>query len=472
MKYSEIDPKELTRRCLAHLPYTPEPQQLHLLEALARFVADADNLKVFVLNGFAGTGKTSLVASLVKALADYQLRTVTLAPTGRAAKVASGFSGRMASTIHRRIYRPAGAEGAMTGSYVPAPNRSADTLFLVDEASMITDTRGPDSLLLHLVHYVYSAPGCAMILIGDVAQLPPVGHSDSPAMLPGRLSQLQLHPVSFTLDKPMRQAAGSGILSLSTAVRRAIFNSTPLENFRLPIVALPDVESVSSSEFGDTLSSSWATAGIDQTIIITRSNKRANRFNAEIRARVLFAEDPLQRGERIVVSKNDYFWRGRNSLKGFIANGESAVISWVGTPQKAFGRWYVEAELEFDDDPMPVTALIMLRSLMADTPAIPRDEMERLRVHIAAGKEGSELERSMAAETDPYFNALQVKYGYCLTCHKAQGGQWRHVYLDVGAIAPDASPRDFYRWLYTAVTRATEKLYLLNPGPMFRSSDS
>lgn len=467
MNYSDIDPQRLTAECLKHLPYRPEPRQLELLQALAAFVADPDPMKVFILNGYAGTGKTSLVASLVQSLEGMKLRCITLAPTGRAAKVASQFSGRPASTIHRRIYRPADGAGGASATFMPAPNRTPQTLFLIDEASMIADTRRMDSILLHLVRYVYSAPGCAMVLIGDVAQLPPVGHPDSPAMDPRRLAELGLRPVRYTLDQPMRQAAGSGILSLSTLVRHAIFDGTALDRFRLQLSRFPDVEAVSSADFADMLSTSWARSGSSGTIIITRSNKRANRFNAEIRARVLFADGPLQRGDRIVVSKNDYYWRGRNELKGFIANGESAIVNWVGTPEKAHGRWFVDAELSFDDDDTrPVTAKIMLRSLMTDTPAIPLDEMQRMRERIAATKEGSAMEQLMEVENDPYYNALQVKYGYCLTCHKAQGGQWNEVYLDVGAIAPDARPQEFFRWLYTAVTRATERLYLLNPGPL------
>ena len=220
---------------------------------------------------------------------------------------------------------------------------------------------------------------------------------------------------------------------------------------------------VSSSERADFLSDSWSQVGQEETLIVTRSNKRANNFNRAIRNMVMYAEEPLQQGDRIVISKNDYYWSRVNKLSNFIANGETALVTWVGKTEKAYGRWYVDVELELPDVDTPVAAKIMLRSLVAEGPSVPREEMERLYNRVMAEYEGEISHKIKGALEDPYYNALQAKYAYCITCHKAQGGQWRHVYIDMGMIAPDAIGADFYRWLYTALTRATERVFLINP---------
>ena len=451
MSGNSPDPRRLLEITLSHLPYRPELEQKELLAFMTTFICSSEPRKAFIINGFAGTGKTSLMAALVKAFADLKRKFTVLAPTGRAAKVASGFAGVPAYTIHKKIYRPVSADPG-NESFILAPNRTPDTIFIVDEASMISDSRDSRSLLLHLVRHIYSAPGCSMILVGDVAQLPPVGHCDSPAMSPNRLRELGLYPAEFTLSKPMRQASGSGILYNATLVRNVMFTRFDPTRFGLVASRFKDVEIVSSSELADYLSTSWGKVGIEETIIITRSNKRANNFNRQIRARVLEAEEPIQQGERLIVSKNDYYWCEKNKVKGFIANGEIAEVKWVGSPQKAFGRYFVDTELRLPDIDKPIGARIMLRSLMVDGPTIVADSFP-----------GEFSEKVKSALDDPNYNALQVKYAYCITCHKAQGGQWKHVYIDLGAIPRDAISADFYRWLYTAITRATEKLYLVNP---------
>lgn len=461
MTNSTITAEILFTECLRHLPYRPETLQREALQELCRFAIDTRQSKAFVLNGFAGTGKTSLMAALIKATATFRIKTVTLAPTGRAAKVASTFSGAPASTIHRRIYRPVDT-GPSNEGWLLAPNRSTDTIFIVDEASMITDSHDSRSLLLHLIRYVYSAPGCSIVFVGDIAQLPPVGHTESPAMERRRLCELGLFPIYFSLSKPMRQGTASGILWNATLVRKTLFSS-PAACFRMIATPFDDVITVRPNEMADTLSESWGEVGMEETIVITRSNKRANRINAEIRARVLGAEEPICRGERLLVSKNDYYWCPKNQRKGFLANGESAKVLWAGGMEKAYGRWFVDVELEFTDTREPMGAKIMLRSLMADGPAIPKEEQDRFFTTVASHYEGEYSEKVKATEEDPFYNALQVKYAYCVTCHKAQGGQWKHVYLDLSAIAPESIGPEFYRWLYTAVTRASEKLFLVNP---------
>lgn len=453
----------LSGMAVATLDFTPNEQQYALINALAAFIISRGPRDVFVLNGYAGTGKTSVIGAMVRAMHDAALKTVILAPTGRAAKVAAGLSGHRASTIHKRIFRGNSADPANTQFFL-AENRDSSTTFIIDEASLVTDSPSfGSSLLQQLIRHVYSAPMSAMILVGDVAQLPPVGMTESSAMNPARLRELGLNPVTFSLDLPARQSAESGILYNATIIRQFLFSGFPPENFTMFASGFPDVSVVSSSDLADVLSDSWSSVGQDETLIITRSNRRANNFNRAIRNMVMYAEEPLQRGDRIVISKNDYYWSKANKLKDFIANGETALVTWVGQPEKAYGRWYVDVELQLSSD-VHVAAKIMLRSLAAEGPTVPREEMERLYNRVLAEYEGEISHKIKGALEDPYYNALQAKYAYCVTCHKAQGGQWRHVYIDMGAIDPDAIGPDFYRWLYTAVTRTTERLFLINPG--------
>ncbi len=447
---------------LAELPFSPNEEQFALINALAAFVFNRGPRDVFVLNGYAGTGKTSVIGALVRALRKASINAVTLAPTGRAAKVAAALSSDKASTIHKRIFRGNSLDPANTTFFL-AENRDANTTFIIDEASMITDGAPTASLLCQLTRHVYSAPGSAMILVGDIAQLPPVGMTESPAMNMERLRQIGLNPVTFSLDIPARQSAGSGILYNATIIRQFLFSNYAPENFSLYAKGFPDVTIVNPTELADYLSDSWNSVGVEETLIVTRSNKRANNFNKAIRNLVLFAEEPLQQGDRLVISKNDYFWSKANKLKNFIANGETAEVTWVGHAEKAYGRWFVDVELRLPDTESPVAAKIMLRSLVCEGPNIPRKEMERFYNCVMAEYDGEISHKIKGAMEDPFYNALQAKYAYCVTCHKAQGGQWRHVYIDMGAIPQDALGPDFYRWLYTAVTRATERLFIINP---------
>lgn len=456
----------LSRLAVSLLPFEPNAQQFALIHALSAFVQARGARDVFVLNGYAGTGKTSVMGAMVKAMRQSRIRTVLLAPTGRAAKVAAAMAQDRASTIHKRIFRGNSADPSNTTFFL-AENRDADTIFIIDEASLITDGGSfRASLLRQLTSHIYSAPGCAMVLVGDLAQLPPVGQSDSPAMNPDRLREIGLNPITFSLDLPVRQSAGSGILYNATVIRRFLFGGLEKETFTISADRFPDVECVSTRDLADRLSESWAAVGQDETLIVTRSNRRANNFNRAIRNMVMYADSPLQQGDRIVIAKNDYYWSRINSLKNFIANGETAEVTWVGKNEKAYGRWFADVELRLPDNPQPVAAKIMLRSLVAEGPTVPREEMERLYNRVMAEYEGELSHKIKGALEDPFYNALHAKYAYCVTCHKAQGGQWRHVYVDMGAIPPDAIGPDFYRWLYTALTRATEKVFLINPGEL------
>lgn len=457
------DSSTLIRKTLSLLPYEPLTEQLRVLGALSAFATSGGERDVFVLNGYAGTGKTSLAGAFIKALTAYKHRVVILAPTGRAAKVAAGFSGRQASTIHRRIFR-ADISDPTGRRFMLAKNEQPDTLYIVDEASLIndasTDMRG--SLLRQLAGYVYSAPGCRMVLIGDEAQLPPVGQESSTAMNPDRLRQIGLTPICHTLDLPVRQAADSGIVHNATLVRTMMKYLPEGEEPLLEIGGYTDMSVVSTAELAEVLSDSYASVGPEETLIITRSNKRANNFNQAVRNQVLYAESPLQRGDRLVISKNDYFWGRRNKTSPLIANGDTATVNWVGRTEKMYGRYFSEVELQLSDGAI-VSARLMLRSLMCEGPAIPRSEMERFYNHVMAEYEGAVSEKIAGALDDEFYNALQAKYAYCVTCHKAQGGQWKHVYIDMGGIDWTHPEPSYFRWLYTALTRATEKVFLINP---------
>ena len=456
------DPEALYAQALSRLSYTPTPDQDRVLRELSAFAAAPGERSVFVLNGYAGTGKTSLVGALIAGMYDLKMRSTVLAPTGRAAKVAEKYSARKASTVHRHIYRPVGDPNGAP-QYALGKNNTRDTIYIVDEASMVTD-KGSKSMLRDLIKFIYSAPGCAMVLVGDEAQLPPVGQDDSPAMNTELLRQLGLNPIYHTLREPARQVAESGILHNATSVRMQI-EGGDISLPRLTTRGFPDVKVVSFYDFADEISTSWSQVGKEETIIITRSNRRANDINMALRNQVMYAEEPLARGERLVVSKNNYFWTRNMKNVTFLANGETVVVDWIGRLHKQYGLNFVDTELHIpgrEDD--IIAAKIMLRSLFTPGPSIPQAEMTELYRRAFAAHPGTISEQTMMALEDEYYNALQVKYAYCVTCHKAQGGQWKHVYIDLSFLMLDMiTDETFHRWLYTALTRASEKIFFIHP---------
>lgn len=460
---NSLSEQQILNSTLAKLPFEPLPEQMEVLEGAARFLASPPGREVMVINGYAGTGKTSLVGALIRALVGMRMRVVVLAPTGRAAKVASEFSGHPASTIHRRLFRPAYTDGAGKG-YVLASNQTPDTLFIVDEASLIPDSPNASGSLLNLlVRYVYSCPGCRMILVGDIAQLPPVGQESSRAMDPQRLGELGLKAYPYSLSVPVRQASDSGIVHNATLVRHFLFNVPREIPPELHVSGFPEIKVLDSYSVIDEIDSSFRSVGEDETLVITRSNIRANRFNNALRNELMDAEGPLQKGDRLIVAHNDYYWARKNGLKrNLIANGEMATVNWVGVTRKMYGRFFTEVEMELSDGSL-ITTQIMLRSLVSEGPSIPREELERFQARVLEAYDGVFSERMAQALEDDYFNALQVKYGWCVTCHKAQGGQWKNVFIDMGGINPEEANDDFYRWLYTALTRAREKVFLISP---------
>ncbi|MDE7382159.1 MAG: AAA family ATPase [Muribaculaceae bacterium] len=457
------DFSELTVEVYRNLDYEPLPSQARVIAALCAYAVGRKWRDVALLNGYAGTGKTSIIGAYVKALKKLKINSVVLAPTGRAAKVASYFTGGPASTIHKRIYRA--DSPTPDARFFLSPNKDKDTVFIVDEASLITDDKDQQkSLLSQLIRHIYAAPGCGLIFVGDEAQLPPVGNEDSPAMNTKRLIELGLNPIRMSLRQPVRQASESGILYNATILRRMLQKGMTERFPYLSIRGFKDVRIVSGTNLADSISDSWSEVGAEETLIVTRSNYRANEFNKAVRNLVMAADEPLQRGDRLVISKNDYYWSRKNELKNFIANGDIAIVEWVGHTRKEYGRYFCEVELFFPTEDTRISANLMLRSLMAEGPVLPRVEMEQFYSNVLACQEGDSLSKKIkGVMDDPYYNALHAKYGYCVTCHKAQGGQWKHVYIDLSGIARESLSRDFYRWCYTAITRATEKVMFVNP---------
>ncbi len=466
-----MDINEFAERIFLNLPYDPTDQQISLIAALARFCSPVSpGYSVFLLNGYAGTGKTSLTGALVRALREAEVPVVLLAPTGRAAKVFGRFAGFQASTIHRRIYR--GTEGMMNDfSADVADNPLTGAVFIVDEASMIGNGSGdPMSriLLEDLIHYVYSGEGCRMILLGDTAQLPPVGCRESPAMSVAILKSFGLRVTKAVMTKVVRQRRRSGILYNATKLRKNML-LTPLPEPELVIDRFPDVVSVSGEELEDEISASFTENGITETLVVTRSNRQATRFNLAIRANILYREEELSREELLLVAKNNYLWSARVKGLDFVANGDTAIVDAIYGTEEKYGFRFADVNLRLPDRDLSFDCKILLDTLVSDTASLEPERYQSL--YMSALNDPDLFTPSTPVRTrmrilrsDPYVNALQVKYGYAVTCHKAQGGQWKNVFVDVGYVPPEAyESLEFYRWLYTAVTRATDRLALINP---------
>ncbi len=445
--------------------FPPTEQQRALIDALSRFCGDATPYNsVFLLNGYAGTGKTSVVAALVKALRAMRRPTVLLAPTGRAAKVLSGFAGKKAMTIHRKIYKGLGDVAAVAGV---ADNPHVNAIFIVDEASMIGEGEH-DSLLDDLVHYVYgSGHDCRMILLGDGAQLPPVGCDRSPAMSAERLRGLGLRVTRAVITQTVRQKARSGILYNATTLRRAMNEETlPVPELRVKPFA--DVRAIGGEELQEALEESYARYGIDDTLLITRSNKRAMEFNLAIRKSILEKNDVISRGEPLLIAKNNYFWTSKVKGADFVANGDVVKVNKIyGTEIIGFLR-FADVELSLPDRDITFDAKLILNSLNSVTAGLNPEHEQMLMTRALAGLDPTSAAdpavRRRVFHTDPYFNALRVKYAYAVTCHKAQGGQWSSVFVDMANISNDAvTTLDFYRWLYTATTRARSLITYISP---------
>lgn len=459
------------QRLSENLPYVPTEEQAGLVARLAEFLWDDNVPSVFVIKGYAGTGKTSLVGALVKTLETFERACVLLAPTGRAAKVFASYAAHPAYTIHKKIYRQRAFTGDFTGFQL-AHNAHKNTFFIVDEASMIANEAaegahyGSGLLLDDLFDFVYSGAGCRLILLGDTAQLPPVGQVRSPALDEEYLRRYGYPVYSCELTHVVRQVEESGVLFNATRLRNAM-QENPLPVPSIAWRRFPDVSLVGGDELVEVLSSAYRRDGMDETIIVTRSNKRANIFNQGIRNRILYREEELASGDLLLVARNNYFWSEKYEKLDFIANGDVARVVRVRRVCEMYGFRFADVVLYFPDYEEEMEAKVILDTLHSESPSLTAEENTRLfnAVMEDYADVPSKRERLKRLKNDPWFNALQVKYAYAVTCHKAQGGQWTNVFIDMGYIRPDMLGLDFYRWLYTAFTRTTGRLLLINVSP-------
>ena len=460
---------ELKYRIIQSLGLSPTAEQAHALDVFAQFMTDRSDQVVMILRGSAGTGKTTLASAIVKAMVALKQKLLLLAPTGRAAKVFSLHAGHAAYTIHRRIYRQKSA-GDLS-SFNLNDNLNRDTLFIVDEASMIANLGlgetafGSGCLLDDLMQFVYSGQCCRLLLIGDKAQLPPVGEEESPALMAAALRGYGMRVYETDLNQVLRQNQESGILWNATQIRQMITHDSMTQLPKIRFTGFTDIRMVPGSELIDALSTSYSRMGTDETIVITRSNKRANIYNQGIRNQVLDCEDELCRGDQLMIVKNNYFWTEGSKEIPFLANGDIAVVQRVRHVHELYGFRFAEVTMLFPDyDDFELTATVCLDTLTSEAPALTREQQEQL--FNAVMEDYADItvmaERIKKLKGDRYYNALQVKFAYAVTCHKAQGGQWAHVYLDQGYMTDDMLTPDYIHWLYTAFTRATEQLYLVN----------
>ena len=482
---------ELKYRILQSFGFPPTAEQEHALDVFSLFMTDRSDHVVMILRGSAGTGKTTLAGAIVKALAALEQKMILLAPTGRAAKVFSLNAGHPAYTIHRRIYRQKTAGDLY--SFNLNDNLNRDTLFIIDEASMIANSVGTvlgefsrnsprtvptefgsGCLLDDLMQFVYNGQNCRMMLIGDKAQLPPVGEEESPALMADVLRGYGMKVYECDLNQVLRQSEESGILWNATRIREisqgdgsfvAQKNRPPVSLPQIRFQGFADICIVPGDELIESLASSYSRVGLDETIVVTRSNKRANIYNQGIRNQVLDREDELCRGDQLMIVKNNYFWTEGSKEIAFIANGDIAVVQRCRNVHELYGFRFAEVTMQFPDyDNYELTATMILDTLTSEAPALTREQQDHL--FNAVMEDYADIpkkaDRIKKLKSDRYFNALQIKYAYAVTCHKAQGGQWAHVYLDQGYMTDDMLTPDYIHWLYTAFTRATEKLFLVN----------
>ena len=454
------------------------------MDLFSMFMSDRDEQVVMILRGSAGTGKTTLAGAIVRAMTSLKQKLILLAPTGRAAKVFSLYAGHDAYTIHRRIYRQKSAGDLSAFSLNFNVNR--DTLFIVDEASMIANQGYGDSafgsgcLLDDLMQFVYNGQNCRMLLVGDKAQLPPVGEEESPALMGEVLRCYGMKVYECDLNQVLRQSEDSGILWNATMIRQMVTHDDLTQLPKIRFNGFADVRVVPGDELIESLASSYSRVGMDETIVVTRSNKRANIYNQGIRNTVLDREDELCRGDQLMIVKNNYYWTEQLAAPSeevklpFIANGDIAIVQRCRNIHELYGFRFAEVTMQMPDyDNYELTAIVVLDSLKTEAPALTREQQDQL--YNAVLEDYADVpfkaDRIKKLKSDKYYNALQIKYAYAVTCHKAQGGQWAHVYLDQGYMTDDMLTPDYIHWLYTAFTRATEKLFLVN-WPKTQKQDS
>jgi exodeoxyribonuclease-5 len=451
-------------------PHNTTAKQDIALQLLAQFVLSDVKNEVFLLKGYAGTGKTTTISTLVKNLWKAKKSSILLAPTGRAAKVISNYSKQEAFTIHKKIYYPKSKKGGGV-TFTLQANKHRNTIFIVDEASMIPDINQDSklfengSLLDDLMQFVYGGHNCKLLLIGDTAQLPPVKLDMSPALEKKTLvNYYNKEVIELELDEVMRQQKDSGILVNATRLRDRLEDGF-FEDFKFSEMIYPDViRPLDGQEIMDAISDSYSELGNEDTVVIVRSNKRANLYNQSIRNRILFQEEELSAGDYLMVVKNNYFWVKAESEAGFIANGDIVEVMEIFGFKDLYGFKFAEVLVKMVDYPKmkPFETVLLLDTLTSETPSLSYEDSNKLyqEVMLDYASEKSKYKKFLAVKNNKYFNALQVKFSYAITCHKSQGGQWNTVFVEQPYL-PNGIDKDYLRWLYTALTRAKERLYLI-----------
>ncbi|WP_163514925.1 ATP-dependent RecD-like DNA helicase [Gelidibacter japonicus] len=465
-----MNASEFYKHLKQKFPFEPTLKQNIVLDQLSKFVLDTNTDQLYLLKGFAGTGKTSIIGTLVSNLWHIKKSAVLMAPTGRAAKVISNYSGKEAFTIHKKIYFPKKDKGGGV-KFVMQPNKHRNTVFIVDEASMIPDVPSDSklfengSLLDDLMQYVYSGHNCKLLLIGDKAQLPPVKSDLSPALDSVQLNlNYNKNVISMELDEVVRQEQDSGILMNATNLRE-VLEGEFYESFKFDLKGYSDiVRLIDGYEIMDAINDGYSDQGHEETTIIVRSNKRANLYNKQIRERILNNENELTVGDFLMVVKNNYFWVKPTSEAGFIANGDIIQVLEIYSLQNLYGFRFAEVKVQMVDYPKmaPFETVLLLDTIESESPSLPYEESNRLYQEVQKDyeDEASNYKKFLKIKNNKHFNALQVKFSYAITCHKSQGGQWHTVFVEQPYL-PNGIDKDYLRWLYTAITRAKEKLYLI-----------
>jgi ATP-dependent exoDNAse (exonuclease V) alpha subunit len=464
-----VKPSDLLRK---NFPFEPTLGQKNFFSKMDQFLqSDAAQKPTFVLKGYAGTGKTTVISALVKSLPRLNMKSLLLAPTGRAAKVMSNYSDRAAFTIHKIIYKPKSEDGSLGGGFILQKNYFKDTVFIIDESSMLADDGGVSGNLLgDLISFVFHGSGNRLLLVGDTAQLPPVGSEFSPALVSGYLLRnFRLDADQIELTEVMRQRLESGILFNATNLREELNSATP--KVRINTSLFKDIFKMTGEKLEDGLRYAYGKFGAENTIIVTRSNKAAVQYNLYIRKLIHFYEDEISTGDLLMIVKNNYTYMAESEKVNFLANGDMVEVMKIRSFEDLYGLRFATLELRLLDYPQEpqFEAKVILDTLYSPSPSLTRDEYRSFYTQVSEDyiDVASKAERQELIRKDPFLNALQVKFAYALTCHKAQGGQWKAVFVDQGYLKEDQVDKEFTRWLYTAMTRASEELYLVNFSPSF-----
>jgi exodeoxyribonuclease-5 len=462
--------KYLSKLIIDEIKFKPTDCQIEMVEKVSEFIVNEHPNIVFILKGYAGTGKTTALSALVRVLETMKMKTVLLAPTGRASKVLSRYAGKPAMTIHKKIYRKQSSSDG-SGKFSLDRNLHTNTVFIIDEASMISNLPleqnifGSGNLLSDLLEYIASGENCRLIIAGDTAQLPPVGFSVSPALDEEELKYYDLEVISCELTEVVRQAIKSGILENATTIRNMLTGNQSAGYWTINTSGYEDIVRIGGGDLIEEISNCYSKYGVDETIVVTRSNKRANKFNEGIRRSVLYREDQISTGDLVMVVKNNYYWTKQLEELDFIANGDIAEVIRIRKYEEKYGFRFVNVTLKFIDyKDVEIDCKIILDTLTIEAPSLTQTELKKLYDEISQDYPEIRNKRKLweTLRENEYFNALQVKFSYAITCHKSQGGQWKAVFLDQGYLTEEMIDHEYLRWIYTAFTRPTNKLYLVN----------